>query len=163
MRLLFVLVIVMRSAVVLSQDVENLLDQGYEAYLASKYMTAVNYYSQAIDKDGSNPEAYFLRGISYHGLQEVEKAVNDLKKAIELEPEYVEAYQELGYIYLVGQAPKRAIEAFDKAIELDPTSGEVFVNRGTAKCMLDDTEGAEEDWKKAQELGVEYSEYMKCE
>ena len=143
--------------------IEQLLDKGYEHYIEDEFDLAIKKFDQAAIADPTNPENYFLRGLSYHGMKKKKKGINDLEKAIELAPDYVEAYQELGYIYLVGQAPKLAIEQFDKALDLDPTAAEVYVNRGTAKCMLDNPEGARKDWDKAMELGVQYSEYMKCE
>jgi tetratricopeptide (TPR) repeat protein len=146
-----------------SQTVENLLDSGFEKYSNSEYEQAIQIFSQAIKEAPDNPEIYFLRGLSYHGNKEVEKSVKDLERAIELNPSYFEAYQELGYIYLVGQAPALAIAQFDKAIEINPEAAEVYVNRGTAKCMLNDVSGAESDWEKAKKLGVQYSEYMKCQ
>jgi len=144
------------------QSIDELLDKGYEYYQSENFNKAIETFNKALKIDPVNPETYLLRALSYYGLQEVEKSVLDLEKAIELDETYISAYSELGYIYLVGQAPKKAIEAYNKAIKLDPESGELYVNRGTAKCMLNDSDGAEADWKKAQELGVQYSEYMTC-
>jgi Flp pilus assembly protein TadD len=144
-------------------DEEALLDKGYELYTEDKYEEAIQQFNLALQLNDQNPETYFLRGLSWHAAADTKKAVEDLQKAIELQPDYLEAYQQLGYIYLVGQAPDRAIEAFDKAIELDPTNAEIYVNRGTAKCMKEDKEGANADWKIAKSLGVDYGEMMVCE
>ena len=147
----------------LQPDEETLLDKGYEFFINEKYEEAIVQFNQAIDLNDLNPESFLLRGLCWHAMGETKKAVEDLSQAIILDNEYVAAYQQLGYIYLVGQAADRAIEAFDKAIELDPTNAEVYVNRGTAKCMNNDKEGANADWKLAKALGVDYGEMMVCE
>jgi tetratricopeptide (TPR) repeat protein len=144
-------------------EVESMLDEGYEFYEQSQFNKAIAIFSKVISMEPAIPEAYFLRGICKHSIDEVKASIVDMEKAIELDPDYLEAYQQLGYIYLVGQAPKEAIAAFDKALELDPTAAETYVNRGTAKCMQNDATGAREDWKKATELGVKYSEQMICD
>ena len=144
-------------------DIESLLDDGYDLYASEKYEAAIAKFNQAELVDSTNSETYLLRGLCQHALGQTRLAVEDLEKAIQYDPEYVEAYQQLGYIYLVSQAPDRAIKAFDKAIELDPTNAEIYVNRGTAKCMNDDKEGAVADWAKAKAMGIGYTEMMVCE
>jgi Flp pilus assembly protein TadD len=145
------------------QDVEVLLDQGYDHYMNGAYDKAIKVFGQAEKLAPDNPEIYFLKGVCLHSINEVEQAVNSLNRAVSLKPDYKEAHQQLGYIYLTGKAPKKAIEAFNKAIAIDEEYAEAYVNRGTAKCMLDDKEGAQADWKKAKMLGVTYSAYMTCD
>lgn len=147
-----------------SQDpVESLLDDGYEQYEQGEFELAIATFDKALSLAPDNPEIYFLRGISYHGLEETRKAIGDLEMAIKLDPDYGDAYQQMGFIYLVGQAAAEAIKAFDRAIELNPELPELYVNRGTARCMNGDPEGARVDWEKAQAMGVQYTEYMKCD
>jgi hypothetical protein len=40
-------------------------------------------------------------------------------------------------------------------VKLDPKNGAAFVNRGNAREMLRDLDGACEDWNTAKELGSE--------
>ncbi len=158
------LLVVLFPFFIFSQDqLEVILDKGYDLYLKDKFEKAIETFNLALTLAPDNPETYLLRGLSHHGAGEVMKSIEDMQKAIDLDPNYIDAYREIGYIYLVGQAPREALEAFDKAIALDPSVAELYVNRGTAKCMLDDANGAKEDWKKAKELGVAYSAYMKCD
>ena len=89
--------------------------------------------------------------------------MKSLDRATELKPDYAEAYYEKGYIYLIDRNVEKAIEFFDKVISLNPRQAEAYVNRGTAKCMMEDREGAEKDWAKAKELGVDYGDYMSCD
>ena len=155
--------IILISLVIWFQAVDNLLDKGYEQYDQGEFMQAVKSFNTVIEMDPKNAEAHFLRAMTYQGLALSKLAIADLKKAILLKTDYAEAFQQLGYIYLVGQAPALAIEAFDKAILLTPEVAELYVNRGSAQCMLGNREQATRDYQKAQEMGINYADYMNCD
>ncbi|MFY0606255.1 MAG: tetratricopeptide repeat protein [Cyclobacteriaceae bacterium] len=142
---------------------EKYLDAGYEKYSDEDYKGAILDYNKAASFDQLNPEVYYLRGVCYSTMGETVKAMKDLQMATELNPEYAEAYYEIGYIFLTDQNAAEAIKAFDKAIQFDPEFAEALVSRGTAKCMMEDKEGANADWLKAKELGIAYSDYMVCD
>ncbi|NQW26297.1 MAG: tetratricopeptide repeat protein [Flammeovirgaceae bacterium] len=151
------------SILLLFQSVENLLDRGFDQYEAGKYEEAIKIFNKAVEIDPLHAESYYLRGLSYHGLDFTKLAVDDLKKAINLRPSYAEAYQQLGFIYLVGQAPELAIEAFSNALELAPLVAELYLNRGTAYCMLGDLAKSKKDWNQARAMGIDFDELMTCE
>jgi len=146
-----------------AQDAEKYLDSGYEKYSEENYEGAIKDFNKALKTNDSNPEIYFLRGVSFSSMGEKVKAMNDLQKAVELNPEYGEAYYEIGYIFLTDKNANEAIKAFDKTIMSNPDFAEAWVSRGTAKCMMEDKEGAQSDWAKAKELGIGYTEYMVCD
>ena len=56
--------------------------------------------------------------------------------------------------YIKKKDYKAAVEWANKAIQTDSKMGAAFVNRGIAKQLLKDENGACEDWKKAKDLGV---------
>ena len=151
------------SIFLLYQSVDALLDAGYAQYEQGIHKEAIKTFSQIITLDPNNPEAYFLRAMSYQSIQWTELAIIDLKQSIVLNTNYAEAFQQLGYIYLVGQAPNLAIAAFDKAILLAPELAELYINRGSAQCMLGNRKKATQDYQKAREMGINYAEYMNCD
>ena len=155
--------IILISLFIWFQAIDPLLDKGYEQYDKGEFTEAVKSFNRAIEIDPKNAEAHFLRAMTYQGLALSKLAIADLKKAILLKTDYAEAFQQLGYIYLVGQAPVLAIEAFDKAILLIPEVAELYVNRGSAQCMLGNREQATRDYQKAQEMGINYADYMNCD
>jgi tetratricopeptide (TPR) repeat protein len=61
----------------------------------------------------------------------------------------------LSGIYFKKEDYKKALEMADKAIKMDKENAAAYVNRGMAKEMLRDMNGACEDWLKAKELGSE--------
>ena len=151
------------SIFLLYQSVDSLLNAGYAQYEQGIHKEAINTFSQVIALDPNNPEAYFLRAMSYQSIQWTKLAIIDLKQAILLNTNYAEAFQQLGYIYLVGQAPDLAIEAFDRAIFLAPELAELYINRGSAQCMLGNRKKATQDYQKARKMGINYAEYMNCD
>jgi len=77
----------------------------------------IDTYSQAIELDPENANAYFNRGFEYFS-GEHEKAIEDYSKAIELDPEHAEAYYHRGSCYSDLDEYEAAIEDYSKAIKL---------------------------------------------
>ena len=151
------------SVFLLYQSADALLDTGYAQYQQGIYKEAIKSFNQVIDLDPNNPEAYFLRAMSFQSIQWTELAIADLKEAIVLKTDYAEAFQQLGFLYLIKQAPDLAIEALNKAILLTPELAELYINRGSAQCMLGNGEKANQDYQKARKMGINYTEYMNCD
>jgi Tfp pilus assembly protein PilF len=57
-------------------------------------------------------------------------------------------------VYIKKKDYKSAVDWANKAIQADAKCGAAYLNRGIAKQMLKDEDGACTDWKKASELGV---------
>ena len=55
-----------------------------------------------------------------------------------------------------------AIDDFNKAIEIDPQYAYAYINRGIARKLIIDLEGACRDWRKAADFGFkEPAEWVK--
>jgi Flp pilus assembly protein TadD len=48
---------------------------------------------------------------------------------------------------------QKAIDEYTRAIAINPKDADAFYNRGVAKTMVGDRTGAQQDWRKAAELG----------
>ncbi len=147
----------------LQNPVEVLINSGYDKYMEANYSEAIEDFNKAAAMAPDNEEIYFLRGVCKSNLDEKAAAMVDYNKALKLKPDYAEVYYEKAYIYLQDQNAGEAIKALNRVIELRPDMAAAYVSRGTAKCMMEDIEGANKDWQKAKELGVEYTELMVCE
>ncbi len=142
---------------------EILLNSGYDKYMNDNYKGAIKDYDKAIALDPENEEIYYLRGVAKSNLGEKGSAMNDFNLALKLDPEYAMVYYEKAYIYLQDQNPEKAIEELDKVIQMKPDMAAAYVSRGTAKCMIEDVDGANTDWDRARILGIDYAELMTCE
>ena len=94
----------------------------------AKMPEAIDYYSKAIQYDGTDPLFYERRGMVYGRTRQNTEAISDLDKAVEMNPESGEALYYRGVIkYHSGQEPcndlkaaldhgyKQAAEAIEKA------------------------------------------------
>lgn len=150
-------------SLILQTPAEKLIDSGYDKYMNDDYSGAIKDFDRAIAIDPNNEETYYLRGVAKSNMGEKASAMIDFDKALKLYPDYAMVYYEKAYIYLQDQNTEKAIEALNKVIDLKPDMAAAYVSRGTAKCMIEDVEGAHADWDKARELGIDYSELMICE
>ncbi|MCI0408997.1 MAG: tetratricopeptide repeat protein, partial [Acidobacteria bacterium] len=80
----------------------------------------VRAYSQAIDRDSQEPEAYHYRALAHERLGQWEKAIDDHSRAIQLAPKRVDLHIYRGKAYLRTGQEDKAAEDFRKAGEQKP-------------------------------------------
>ncbi len=68
---------------------------------------------------------------------------------------YAPAYNSISAIRFKQEKYKEAEAEAAKAIKIDPNYASAYVNRGIAREMMRNQEGACADWQKAQDLGHE--------
>ena len=66
-----------------------------------------------------NPKVFYLLGIAYEGLENVDKAIEALQKAIELDPDEIKYHQHLGFLNVRKDDHKTAAKSFTKVMELE--------------------------------------------
>ena len=74
------------------------MNQGHEIFNKNNYADAIDKYSFALQFNGTNPEAFYWRGISYYRLKQYEHAMDDFINAISANPHYFEAYRMIDYL-----------------------------------------------------------------
>ena len=82
---------------------------------------------------------------------------------LELNPFNDEAMLLVGQLLITQERLDEAITFFDEAIDLKPDFGKAYAERGRAKNLKGDKEGAFEDLKKSIELNPEGDEAQKLE
>jgi len=85
----------------------------------------------------------------------LDDAKKDFEKALAINPKYAPAASNLSAVYFKQKDYKKALEFGDKAVGADPKYASAFINRGMAREMNRDLNGACEDWHKAKDLGAE--------
>jgi tetratricopeptide (TPR) repeat protein len=80
-------------------------------------------------------------------------AIAKLDQAIALDPQSAASFNARGYAYLRSRAYASALNDFSKAIEIRPLYANAYWNRGVAKRLQGDEQGATEDARKARSLG----------
>lgn len=83
------------------------------------YQAALDGLEQVCEKASNNPKVYYLIGIAYDGLGEIDKAIEAIKKAIELNPTEIKYHQHLGFLNVRKDDHKAAAKHFTKVMELE--------------------------------------------
>ena len=112
-----------------------------------------------MQRQSSDADFYFNRGISFCQKGQFEKAISDYTKAIMINPKHDKAYCNRGNTYV--QAKKQyeqAINDYTKAIEINPRYSEAYSNRGVAFLCCGQIDKCIVDCTKAIELNPMYAE-----
>ena len=141
----------------------NLFNLGIQSLNSKDYNLATHYYSEIININPNNYQAYNNRGIAKAKLGELNEAIEDYNEAIRLNPSISETYNNRGAVKYdlantkeknseeYNKLIKEAIEDYNKAIELNSNFTEAYNNRGNAKIKLQKVEEAIKDFIKAYE------------
>lgn len=144
----FILILISAGCSTLNNsEFENSSDALNNGY----YQTAIHHANKILLLDPLNAEAYLLRGKAYSRLNEQDKALNDFNSSLKIKPGF-ENYYSRGLEYLKNQTWQEAIADFDSAISYNNFHKEAYFTRAYTKSLLEDFEGAIEDYKKTIEL-----------
>jgi tetratricopeptide (TPR) repeat protein len=119
------------------------------------YPGAMAAFNRAISVDPNFHLAYNNRGIVQMHQKRLDDAIKDFEKALAIQSDYSPAASNISGIYFQKEAYEEAVKYADLAIKLNKQNASAYVNRGMAKEMLRNMNGACEDWFKARELGAE--------
>lgn len=109
--------------------------------------------------DGKS-EFHNLSGLINSEKEENEAAKTSFDKAISMEAENPTYYNDRASHYIRIENYKDALTDLNKALKIRPEFGRAYYNRGIAKEMLRDEEGACLDWEYAFFLGYEKAEVL---
>jgi hypothetical protein len=110
-------------------------------------------FNKAIEINPSDADAYYNRGVVYHGEGQYDQAISDYTKAIEIDPRYANAYNNRGLAYGKGKEQyDKAISDFSKAVEINPRHAEAYNNRGFTYYIKGQHDKAISDYSKALEI-----------
>lgn len=95
--------------------------------------------NKAIGINFNNVTAYFVRGLIYGYLYELDNALKDYSHIIRLGDSVYkyESLRERAFIYSYINEPEKAIRDFSDIIESDSLNFETYVYRGSAKLQID--------------------------
>ncbi len=113
---------------------------------------ALQEYSEAIQADPNDAFAFVGRAIASGAGGDLKAASADYEQAIRVNPDLAVAHVGLGAILTRLNRPDEAIAACTRAIALDSKNAKAYYNRGVAREVKKDKEGAAQDFRKAIEL-----------
>lgn len=108
----------------------------------------------AIKQQPDDDQLHQMLGTFYLNNKSPQKALDELKRALKLNPSNDVAHHGLGLLFSqVHGQHKKAVAHFTKAIEISQSSADTYFNRGCSYMILKQMEKAEQDLRKAVELG----------
>ncbi len=129
---------------------------------AGRYEEAAQLFTEVIDLQADNVDAYSGRAFDYMRLEEYEKAITDYNKVIALNPNHKHAYFNLGYIYAQLQQHEKAITYYEKVIALNPNEEKIYLNLGKNYFKLKDYKTAIFYYGKMIALNPNFAETYFC-
>lgn len=127
--------------------------QGKLLFQKKDFAGAIESYSKAIELRQTWAEAYLERGVAKRMSGQLAGAIADFDKATELDPKttrnnrpVAQAYTNHGQILAQQGQLDDAVTDFDKAIKLSAMDFEPYYERGQARLLQEDFEGALADY-----------------
>ena len=71
----------------------------------------------SIQKDKTDPDAYFIKGMTFNYMKQFDKAIESFNKAIELDSTNSNYFSGLGDSYVSQEKYKKALTAYNTATE----------------------------------------------
>lgn len=138
-----------------SQDATEIFNKAENLFANGNYQESKTLYTNVIEKDPTNMNAYLRRAFCESVLKNYKAAVADYTTVIEAHPKHPFAYLSRGSAYNKLEEWKLALSDFDMVLNLDPKNQEAYNNRGWAKTGLGLHKEACQDWKTSRKLGNE--------
>lgn len=113
---------------------------------------AISDFTDVIEADPFNSNAYLNRGIAYTRLNKLKEAISDFDRIIELDPKNVDAYYNRGTAHGQSNNLIQAIFDLNEAINLDPDNANAYINRGIVYGKSNNLKQAISDFEYALKL-----------
>ncbi|MCJ7445795.1 MAG: tetratricopeptide repeat protein [Methanotrichaceae archaeon] len=130
-------------------DIRSLMQNGRDAFNKSLYDAAISYFDKVIEKDPTNAEAWYRKGLAIADPREFDwtnqenlKALENFKKALELNPLYKEALALNSWKLALTGNPEEGLKNANKALEINSTSDIAWNAKGICLYLIGDLDGA---------------------
>lgn len=135
------------------KETQDLFKSGEQAYNSGGYAKAIDLFTQVLQRDPDNLNAFLQRGFCRSLQHEYEAAAADFTEVIARKNDHLWAYTSRGSAYSRLGKNDLALRDFDKVLALDPKNQEAYNNRGWTRKAMGDIEGACSDWKTSKKMG----------
>lgn len=124
-------------------------EQGKKNLLYENYEEAIHCYTETIQLELNNAEAYNNRGAARRGIGDFDGAIIDCSEAIRLKPDCTDAYVNRGNARQDKNDLEGAIDDYNEAINIKPNNANAYFNRGFARGKKGDKDGELEDYNES--------------
>ncbi len=145
---IMVFILILCGLVINASANQEVFDKGIHLLRQGKFNAAVDVFSQVIDQEPSNRDAYRNRGVAYIKLNKFDAAISDFEAALKAGADHNGIYSNLGVAWYYKQDYPKAILYCNKEIELNPNNHYAYFNR--ALC-----------WAASEKFAKAYSDVLK--
>jgi tetratricopeptide (TPR) repeat protein len=125
---------------------------GYLYWKSNQLDQAKHAFETQLSIEPGNAQSLAYLGDVYLKRNDAENALTYLRKAVQAKPEVRIAYLDLGAVLSEQKQYKDAVAPLQRAVELDPSRADAHYRLGRVYKALGNSEAAEQEFKKVQEL-----------
>ncbi len=144
------------SATVFASQKKQLFETGIDHMKQHRYEAAVDVFTELIELDPDNPDAYKNRGVAYMKLSQYDPAIRDFEKTRQLMPDLKGLHSNLGVAWYYKGEYEKAIANYDMEIALSPDSHYTYFNRAISWAELKEFDKSLEDIARTLTLVPDY-------
>uniref|UniRef100_A0A6B2LMD4 Uncharacterized protein n=1 Tax=Arcella intermedia TaxID=1963864 RepID=A0A6B2LMD4_9EUKA len=111
-------------------------EKGNEQFRNKNWEKALEYFSQAIQLDGSNHIFYSNRSATYFQLKQYSKSLEDADTVVEMQPNWSKGYIRQGSALFALGVYTRAKKSFETGVGLDPSNQELVTGLARSQIAL---------------------------
>ncbi|MCX6159488.1 MAG: tetratricopeptide repeat protein [Ignavibacteriae bacterium] len=115
---------------------------------------AIIVFTEIIETNPNDADAYFNRGVIYDWLQDYTKAESDFSKLIQIKPKDAFAHYCLGELYRRSHEYSKALNSYTNAIEINRLFGPAYYGREYVYKEINLNNKSYKDFQMAKSLGV---------
>ena len=153
---LFLILLTLITTLTAAQTPDSLLNAAATENANGYYLKAIRIYDKLIALKGDSAKYFFLRGQDQSIIKNNKAALADYSKALEINNQYFDAYISRGILYYSITEPEKSINDYNTALRYiqsnESLKGFIYNNRGAAKAMRKDLQGAYADYLEAYKL-----------
>lgn len=146
----------------MSQDHQELCNQGFSLYSEGKYEDAINCFENSISLKSDFWTAYYGKALCLTTLGRAQEALEECDKAISLQPDSAMLYYVKSTCFLQFNRHDEAIQALDKSIALDSQYAEAYYGKATVFYTLSRKDEALEYYSKTLSLKPTFDAAAYC-
>jgi tetratricopeptide (TPR) repeat protein len=140
----FLFVLFLSAPVFASQE-KQLFDTGVDHLKQQRYEAAIDVFTELIELDPDNPDAYKNRGVAYMKLSQYDSAIHDFEKTKQMMPDLKGLHSNLGVAWYYKGEYEKAIANYNSEIDVSPDSHYAYFNRAICWAELKEYDKSLED------------------
>lgn len=147
-----------RAASLHPKRIPTLLKLSEFQMILTKNMESLKSIDQVLRIDPQNAEAYFMMGLNFKDMGDMNRAINSFQEAVEFDSDMLDAWINLGELF-ADKDNRIALRYFDNALRVDSTSIPALHAKAYYLAnKKDDLEGALVLYKKINRIDPQYEE-----